>query len=277
MIPKYLAEWSRDALLKPGQRPNLKRLPPALDLPDDIKKKQGREVLLTLSHELADLQRKLFAEKKRKVLIVMQGMDTSGKDGTIRHVFRLVNPSGVHVAAFNRPTSLELSYDYMWRVHKQVPRRGEIVIFDRSHYEDIVTVRVNDLMPPAVWKKRFKHINDFEEMLADEGVTIIKIFLHIDRETQRERLQSRLDQPNKHWKFEDSDLVARARWNEYMKAYEDVLERCNARHAPWYIIPSNKKWVRNLMVAGILVKQLNSLKMRYPDADFDPEQITINP
>lgn len=277
MIAKYLAEWSRRALLKSGQRPNLGQLPAELALPDGLSKSVGKEALLELSHELADLQRKLFAEKKHKVLIVLQGMDTSGKDGTIRHVFRLVNPSGVNVAAFNRPTTLELSYDYLWRVHKRVPHRGEIVIFDRSHYEDVVTVRVNKLMPPSVWKKRFKHINDFEEMLADEGVTIIKIFLHIDRDTQRERLQSRLDQPNKHWKFEDSDLVARSRWSEYMKAYEEVLFRCNTKHAPWYIVPSNAKWVRNLIVAEILVKQLKSLKMKYPEAIFDPQQITINP
>lgn len=265
----------KKCLLRPGVRPDLKRIPPELDETVRGDKKAGAKEFDALCHELSKLQRILYAERKRRILIVLQGMDTSGKDGTIRHVFRYVNPNGVQVAAFDRPSPLELSYDYLWRVHKKVPRNGEIVIFDRSHYEDIVTVRVNQLRPPSVWKNRYRHLQEFERYLAEEGTTILKFFLHIDREAQRERLVARLENPNKHWKFDASDLVARSNWDAYMVAYADALERCNSDLAPWYIIPANHKWVRNLLVARVVVAKLRSLNMEFPKPNYDPGAIEI--
>lgn len=265
----------KDCLLRPGQRPDLNAIAP--DLSEELRgdKKSARKELDALSHELSDLQRILYASKGSRVLLVIQGMDTSGKDGTIRHVFRYVNPNGVHVAPFDRPSPLELSYDYLWRVHKRVPRSGEIVIFDRSHYEDIVTVRVNELKPTSVWKNRYRHVREFERYLAEEGTLILKFFLHIDRAEQKERLQARLENKHKNWKFDTSDLIARSRWDLYMDAYADALERCNATDAPWYIIPSNRRWVRNLLVARVVVAALRKLDLKYPKLSVDPATFKI--
>jgi len=259
----------------PGEKPNLACVAadPGEDLPQD--KDAALEELAERRIQLADLQKRFFIDRRRKLLIVLQGMDTSGKGGTIRHVFRGVNPSGVDVACFDKPTKLELSHDYLWRVHKRVPANGEIVIFDRSHYEDVLAVRVNQLRPKEVWRKRFRHIAEFERMLADEGALILKFFLHIDRETQRKRLQKRLDNPEKNWKFDRSDLVAREKWDLYMKAHEEVFEKTSADYAPWYFIPANKKWARNLLVARIIVALLDSLELTYPKVDFDPAKIEI--
>ncbi|MEO0794721.1 MAG: PPK2 family polyphosphate kinase [Verrucomicrobiota bacterium] len=261
--------------VKPGKRPHLEEVPsdPGHDIPDD--KERGREELEELNEQLADLQKRFFIDRRRKLLVVLQGMDTSGKGGTIRHVFRGVNPQGVDVASFDKPTRRELSYDYLWRVHREVPKSGEIVVFDRSHYEDVLAVRVNELQPEAVWKKRFRHMIEFERMLADEGTLILKFFLHIDRETQRDRLQKRLDDPAKNWKFDQSDLIAREKWDQYMEAYEDVLEKTSEDFAPWYIIPANRKWARNLLVARIVVGLLESLELTYPKVEFEPEEIEI--
>lgn len=266
---------ARYCSLKPGLRPNLSTWATAITGSDIGPKDKGVAQVEDLGRRIAELQRRLWAERKHKVLLVLQGMDTSGKDGTIRHVFRFTNPNGVNVAAFERPTPRELGYDYLWRIHQRVPHKGEIVIFDRSHYEDIVTVRVNQLQPDAVWQRRYAHINAFEEMLTDEGVTIIKVFLHISHDEQKQRLQARLNDPEKHWKFHDSDLVARQRWPEYMAAYADVLERCNTEAAPWFVIPSDRKWQRNLLVAGLLHRVLSNLKMAFPPAHFDPGKIAL--
>lgn len=261
-----------------GRRPNLEdwvtRVPSEeLDFASD--KEAGLVELDTIGQQLAELQRKLWAEKRHKVLVVLQGMDTSGKDGTIRRVFRYTHPNGVNVAPFDKPTRRELSYDYLWRVHKRVPHAGEMVIFDRSHYEDIVTVRVNGLKPEAVWSRRYRHLIEFERMLVDEGVTIIKFFLHISRDEQRERLNARLNHPEKHWKFDSSDLEAREKWNDYKLAYEDVIEQCNKPFAPWFIIPSDRKWQRNLLVAYIVCSRLNALGLAFPKPDFDMKGIVI--
>jgi PPK2 family polyphosphate:nucleotide phosphotransferase len=225
---------------------------------------------------LSDLQQRFFVDQRKKILIVLQGMDTSGKNGTIRHVFRGVNPQGVHVASFGRPSSRELSHDYLWRVHKRTPSRGEIMIFDRSHYEDVLAVRVNKLKPEKVWRKRYRHIRDFEQMLYDEGTVILKLFLHIDRNTQKKRLQERLDIPAKNWKFDKSDLVARRKWDEYVKAYEEVFAKTACKHAPWYVIPANKKWARNLLAARLIVARLEDMHLSYPEVDYDPTQIAID-
>ena len=243
------------------------------DLP--ISKQEARKELSALHERLADLQQRFFVDRRKKLLFVLQGMDTSGKNGSIRHVFRGVNPQGVHVASFGKPSTRELSHDYLWRVHKRTPSKGEIMIFDRSHYEDVLSVRVNKLKPEAVWRKRYRHINDFEQLLSDEGTVIIKFFLHIDRDTQKQRLQERLDTPAKNWKFDESDLVARGKWGEYINAYEEVFSKTSPNHAPWYVIPANKKWARNLLVARIVVACLEDMRLSYPEVDYDPSKVVI--
>ena len=202
-------------------------------------------------------------------------MDTSGKDGVIRHVFEGVNPQGVRVAGFKKPTPQELDHDFLWRVHQQAPGRGEVVIFNRSHYEEVLVVRVHQMAPEEVWSKRYDHINDFERLLADEGTIILKFLLYIDPEEQKDRLQSRLDEPNKHWKVNRTDLEGRKLWPEYIKAYEDAISMTSTKWAPWYIIPANRKWYRNLVVGTIIVETLEGLNMRYPEPGFDPAEIRI--
>ena len=240
------------------------------------KKKEGRKRLLELNEQLEELQELLYAEHEHKVLIILQAMDTGGKDGTIRHVFEGVNPQGVRVAGFKKPTPEELDHDYLWRVHKQTPGKGEIVIFNRSHYEDVLVVRVHGLVPQDVWSKRYDHINAFERALADEGTTVLKFFLHIDLDEQRERFQARLDEPHKHWKFNPADLEERKLWPEYMRAYEEAISRTSTEWAPWYIVPANRKWYRNLVVGAVIVDTLQGLNMRYPEPDFDPAEIEID-
>ncbi len=241
----------------------------------DGDKKQGQEALLALNAQLEALQELLYAEGKRKVLIVLQGMDTAGKDGVIRHVFEGVNPQGVKVASFKVPTAYELARDYLWRIHQQTPGRGEIVIFNRSHYEDVLVVRVHNIVPPEVWGRRYEHINAFEKLLADEGTTILKFFLHISKDEQRQRLQERLDTPEKHWKFSTGDLAERKLWDEYMAPYEAVLSKTSTEHAPWYIIPANRKWYRNLVISHIIIKTLEGLNMRYPEAEPGLDKIVV--
>jgi len=230
---------------------------------------------LELNERLEELQELLYAEHKHKVLIVLQAMDTGGKDGTIRHVFEGVNPQGVRVASFKKPTLEELDHDFLWRVHKQVPGKGEIVIFNRSHYEDVLVVRVHNLAPKEVWSKRYDHINGFERMLVDEGTTILKFFLHIDLDEQKERLQARLDEPNKRWKFNPDDLEERKLWPKYVKAYEDAISKTSTSWAPWYIVPANRKWYRNLVVGTVVIEALEDLNMRHPEPQFDPADIKI--
>lgn len=246
---------------------------PWKDLPKS--KSDARKELHDLHERLADLQQRFFVDRRKKLLFVLQGMDTSGKNGTIRHVFRGVNPQGVHVASFEKPSTREFAHDYLWRVHKRTPAKGEIMIFDRSHYEDVLAVRVNKLKPENVWRKRYRHINDFEQLLTDEDTVILKFFLHIDRDTQKHRLQERLDTPAKNWKFDKSDLVARSKWNEYVAAYEEVFAKTSTAHAPWYIIPANKKWARNLLVARIVVSCLEDMQLSYPEVDYDPSKVVI--
>lgn len=263
-------------LIPGGQNQKLSEIKafPWDDLPHT--KDEAYKELDSLRSQLADLQKRFFVDRSKKLLIVLQGMDTSGKNSTIRHVFRGVNPQGVHVSSFEKPTRREASHDFLWRIHKRIPANGEITIFDRSHYEDILAVRVNHLQPESVWKKRYQHINNFEQLLFDEGTIILKFFLHIDLATQKQRLQERLDIPAKNWKFDMSDLVARKRWNEYEKAHEDVFAETSQPHAPWYIIPANKKWARNLLVARIVIARLEDLHLSYPKVDFNPSEIVID-
>jgi PPK2 family polyphosphate:nucleotide phosphotransferase len=202
-------------------------------------------------------------------------MDTGGKDGVIRSVFDGVNPQGVKVASFKRPTDLELAHDYLWRVHPRVPAKGEITIFNRSHYEDVLVVRVHDLVPAARWERRFQQINEFEEMLVEEGTTILKFFLHISKDEQKERLQARLDDPSKHWKFSLGDLAERERWDDYQAAYEDVLNMTSSPHAPWYVVPADRKWFRDLVIATALVETLEKMGLEYPANPDDLSGVVI--
>lgn len=238
-------------------------------------KESINEKLLALNKELEELQEALYAQSNHKVLIILQGMDTSGKDGVIRHVFEGVNPQGVRVANFKQPTNEELAHDYLWRVHKQTPANGEIVIFNRSHYEDVLIVRVHNLVPQHVWKRRFDQINAFEKMLYEEGTTILKFFLYIDKDEQKRRLQARLEDKRKLWKFNPADLKEREYWEDYQAAYEDVLTKTSTDYAPWYIVPSNKKWLRNATIAEIIVDRLKKLDIEYPKPEIDYQNIII--
>ncbi len=228
-----------------------------------------------LRDELQELQKVLYAQNKHRILLVLQAMDTGGKDGCVKHVFSRIDPQGIHVRSFKKPTEEELARDFLWRVHKKVPRNGEMVIFNRSHYEDILAVKVKKLLPDKVWKQRYQHIVDFERMLAEEGTTIVKIYLHISKDEQKRRILSRLDNPDKHWKFHPDDLQDRALWNEFMKTYEDLLSRTSAPHAPWYVVPANRKWYRNLCVARIMVDTMRKLKMKLPTVNWDPTSIAV--
>ena len=228
-----------------------------------------------LNDRLEELQELLWAQGTERVLVVLQAMDAGGKDGTIKHVFDGVNPSGVKVASFKKPSSEELAHDYLWRIHQDVPADGELVIFNRSHYEDVLVVRVEELVAEERWQRRYDHIRNFEQMLADEGTTIVKLFLHISKAEQRERLQDRLDRPEKHWKFDPADLGPRSKWNEYQKAFEDALARTSTESAPWYVIPANRKWYRNLVISEILVQTLEGLNMSFPEAPADIATMSI--
>ena len=261
--------------VRPDEKIHLKDFDPGDVGKYDGEKDDGLEHLGELNQELEALQELLYAEHKHRLLVVLQGMDTSGKDGVIRHVFDGVNPQGVRVANFKVPTPIELDHDYLWRVHQQTPARGEIVIFNRSHYEDVLVVRVHAMVPEKIWQKRYEQIREFERQLVEEGTTILKFFLHINKDEQRERLQARLDDPTNRWKFNPGDLEERTRWDEYIEAYEDAINRTSTDEAPWYIVPSNKKWYRNLVVASLLVDTLKKLDMEYPQPAEDFSGIVI--
>lgn len=257
--------------VKPGDKIKLKDFDPEDTSGFEGKKKDGLERLASLNQELESLQEVLYAGHQEKILIVLQAMDTGGKDGTIRKVFEGINPQGVRVANFKVPTPNELAHDYLWRVHAQTPARGEMVIFNRSHYEDVLVARVHNLVPKEVWRKRYQQIVHFEEELAAEGTTILKFYLHISREEQKRRLLERIDTPQKRWKFNPSDLKERGLWDQYMDAYEDMLNRTSTKIAPWYLIPANRNWYRDLAITSILVEKMKALNMSYPEAAPDLE------
>ena len=262
-------------LVEPGTKVKLSNWDP--NDTGDLKggKQEGLAEVARLNKNLEELQEILYAEHKHQVLIVLQGMDTSGKDGVIRHVFEGVNPQGVRVASFKAPTPEELDHDYLWRVHKVTPGKGEMVIFNRSHYEEVLIVRVHNLVPPEVWKNRFEQIKAFEQMLAESGTTILKFYLYIDKDEQKQRLQARLDDPNKHWKFHLGDLEDRKLWSDYMQAYEDVLSKTSTEYAPWMIVPANRKWYRDVVISSVLVDTLEKLKMKFPEPEENLESVVI--
>ncbi len=241
-----------------------------------LSKAEGKGRLPELNRQLEELQELLYAEGQHKVLIVLQATDTGGKDGTIRHVFDGVNPQGVKVASFKRPTPPELAHDYLWRMHPHTPGRGEIAIFNRSHYEDVLVVRVHSLVDEATWSRRYDHINEFERMLADEGTTILKFFLHISKEEQAKRLRARLDTAEKQWKFSKGDLAERELWDHYRAAFEAVLSRTSTAWAPWFVVPADRKWYRNLVISETIVGALRGLEMSYPEPEAGLDEITIN-
>lgn len=262
-------------MVKPGTKVNLSKLDP--DDTGDFRsgKEEALAEITSLTQKLTNLQEVLFAEHKHKILIVLQAMDTGGKDGTIRHVFSGVNPAGMRVVSFKVPSAEELDHDYLWRIHAATPAKGEMVIFNRSHYEDVLVVRVHEIVPPEVWKKRFEQINAFEEHLIANGTTILKFYLHIDKDEQKERLQARLDDPAKHWKFRLGDLEERKLWPAYMQAYEDVLEKTSTDNAPWMIVPANRKWYRDLLISRVLVNTLENLKMKFPESQENLSGVVV--
>ena len=261
--------------VQPGQEVDLSVWPTREKPVYPISKDASHNILHNLRVELHDLQKVLYAQGKEKVLIVVQAMDTGGKDGCIRHVFSGTDPQGVNVIPFKAPSADELAHDYLWRIHQEVPQKGHLTIFNRSHYEDIIAVRVKNLAPKEVWEKRYQHIVNFEQMLADEGVTILKFFLHLSKNEQRERLQARLDNPDKHWKFNPDDLADRARWDDFQQAYSSVLSTTSTEAAPWFVIPADRKWYRNLVVAEIVRARLQALGMEFPHIDWEPSEVEI--
>ena len=262
-------------IIKPGTRLDLSKLNPEDTGSFEGDKKAAKKWQKELRNRLRDLQELLYAQGKHKILIVLQGLDTAGKDGTIKGVLGGVNPQGIAVKGFKAPTPEELSHDYLWRIHKHTPEKGKIAIFNRSHYEDVLVVRVHKLVSPETCKKRYSQINNFEKMLTEEGTTVLKFFLNISREEQKRRLQKRLDNPEKHWKFNPGDLKERKLWQEYINAYQDAISATSTPWAPWHIIPADKKWYRNLVVGSIIINKLESLNMKFPAPDFDPGKIRI--
>ena len=241
-------------------------------------KETTKDAAAQMGEQLSALQERLFArgrvnaDSARRVLVILQGMDTAGKGGVVRHTFGLLDPQGVQLAAFKAPTKEELSHDFLWRIRRELPDAGMIGVFDRSHYEDVLVARVDELVEPEVWRRRYDRINRFEAELAASGTVIVKFFLHISPKVKQERLEARLDDPEKHWKFDPSDIAARAKWGDYQQAYTDVLERCNPDIAPWYVIPADHKWYRNWAVAQILLETLRSMNITWPAVDFDVDE-----
>jgi PPK2 family polyphosphate:nucleotide phosphotransferase len=239
-------------------------------------KEQNEAAMYELASEINALQDILHAEGKHKVLLILQGMDTSGKDGTVRHVFRETDPLGIRVASFKAPSSEELAHDYLWRIHQQVPGIGELVIFNRSHYEDVLIVKVHKWINEAECERRYKQINDFERLLVETGTTIIKCYLHISKQEQKKRLQERLDNPTKTWKFNPGDLKERELWPDYIDAYEQALSATSTEHAPWYIVPADSKTNRNLLISKLLLNTLKKLDLNYPPVPEEFKSIVIN-
>jgi PPK2 family polyphosphate:nucleotide phosphotransferase len=250
--------------IKPGAKVDLADHPPEAKL-GLSGEKSAREQTAKRLERMADLATMLMAEHQRAVLVVLQGMDASGKDGTVKHALGGLNPMSVRVAGFKAPSSTELAHDFLWRIHAVLPQRGEIGIFNRSHYEDVLVVRVEELAPKQVWKKRYAAINDFEQHLANEGTVVVKLFLHISQAAQAKRFRERLSDPKKNWKFSPDDLAKRAKWDEYMAAYRAVLERTSTATAPWHVVPADHKWVRDAVVTDVLTRTLEALDPKWPE------------
>src|SRR5436190_4795266 len=245
------------------------------DYHEELDKEKTREKTQKLCERIGQLQQLLYADADHSLVILLQGMDTSGKDGTVKHVLDAVNPAGVETANFKSPSHEEMAHDFLWRIHKALPRYGNIGVFNRSHYEDVLVVRVLNLQPSQVWRARYGQINAFEKQLCENRITVLKFFLHISKEEQAERLKARLTDPRKNWKFDPEDLRMRAHWSKFMKGYEDAINRCSAPYAPWHIIPANRKWYRDYVISKIVVKALEDMNLRWPKPKFDLSKIKI--
>jgi PPK2 family polyphosphate:nucleotide phosphotransferase len=265
-------DYRKKLIVAPGSKVKLADIDPAFHGKHETHEAALGELQEQVA-KLTHLQYLLYAEKKHALLIVLQGIDAAGKDGTCWHVMSAMNPQGTSVTGFKQPSEEERAHDFLWRIHGHTPELGQVAVFNRSHYEDVLVVRVHKLVPKKVWSQRFDLINDFEKMLADHGTTIIKLFLYISPEEQLERFKQRLDDPQRQWKISDSDYKERAFWNDYIKAYEDMLEKCSTKHAPWYVIPSNHKWFRNLAVSRIIADTLADLNMKMPEPTEDLDVI----
>lgn len=266
--------FTKQFIVKPGHPVRLAKH----DAAETAGWKDKQHAAAQLDRNIAELQKleyRLYAEGRRSLLIVLQAMDAGGKDGTIRHVMSGLNPQSCRVTSFKAPSPEERAHDFLWRIHRAVPGKGEIGIFNRSHYEDVLVVRVHNLVPKSVWSERYEQINRFEEHLAATGTTILKFFLHISKDEQRQRLQERLDNPAKNWKITAADATERRYWDDYQAAYEDALARCSTKHARWFIIPANKKWFRNLAISAIIVEALKRMNPQFPPPPPDLAQIKI--
>jgi PPK2 family polyphosphate:nucleotide phosphotransferase len=261
---KHLA---RELMVKPGSKIKLEKLDPGHTFGYD--KADATEHLTKNLERLCELQYRLYAEARRSLLVVLQGIDAGGKDGTIKHVMSGLNPQGVDVTSFKVPEGAEKRHDYLWRIHQAVPEWGKMGIFNRSHYEDVLVVRVHDLVPKKIWSKRYDQINDFERMLSSSGVNIVKFLLYISKDEQEKRFRERIDDKQKNWKFSPADLKEREYWDQYIEAYQDMLRKCSKDHAPWYVIPANNKWFRNLAVSQILCETLEGMDLKFPKPTGD--------
>lgn len=264
--------YSQRFLVKPGSKVSLSDIDPGFKDKHESKK-DALKIIEGNDARLRELQELLYAEHKRSLLICLQAIDAGGKDGTIRHVIASMNPQGCRVAPFRQPTSLEHDHDFLWRAHRDAPAKGEITVFNRSHYEDVLAVRIHDLAPKTIWSKHYGQINDFERCLSENGTHIVKFFLHISKDEQLDRFKDRLDDPTKHWKISETDYTDRKRWNDYMVAFEDMLSKCSTEAAPWFVIPANHKWFRDLAISQILADYLEGLHMKSPTSSVDIDQI----
>ena len=256
-----------------GHAPDLSKLPSRYE--GDLDRDEAEAEFHRVTRRMAELQEHLYAENKRSLLIVLQAMDAAGKDSTVRHVFSPLNAAGCHVTSFKAPSKEELEHDFLWRIHDHAPRKGNIAVFNRSHYEDVLIVRVKGWVEKSVWQKRYDHINHFEDLLIDSGTRILKFYLHISKDYQKERLQRRLDRPDKHWKFNPEDLLERAHWDDYQKAFEDCFAATSTEAAPWFIIPSERRWYRNLAIARTVLAAMEDMDPQPPEPTFDPSEIVI--
>lgn len=266
-------------LVKPGDRPILSKIDtratPGFDGKRDENKERAEKEATKNVSRMAELQERLYAENKRALLVVLQGMDTSGKDGVVRHVFSGLNPQGCHVTSFKKPSEAEADRDFLWRIHAAVPPKGEIAVFNRAHYEDVLVVRVHNFVPEKVWKKRYEMINEFERYISENGVRVVKFMLHISKDEQAERLRARIDDPSKRWKFSPQDLEERKFWKDYQSAYEDLLTKCSTTCAPWHVIPADRKWYRDWAVSTVLREVMEEMAPEPPKIEFDTAAIVV--
>ncbi|MCP4330813.1 MAG: polyphosphate kinase 2 family protein [Alphaproteobacteria bacterium] len=260
--------YSKTFIVPPGTKVNLGRIDPDFS-EKGVSRKSAERMIEKDRQRLAALQFLLYAENKRSVLIVLQALDAGGKDGTVNHVISGMNPQGCTVTGFKQPSAAEREHDFLWRIHPHVPEKGHIAVFNRSHYEDVLVARVHDLVPKETWSKRYRTINEFERLLANNGTHVLKFFLHISKEEQLDRFKNRLDDKSKNWKISESDYTERDYWDDYRAAFEDALSKCSTTHAPWFVIPANRKWFRNLAVARIICDTLEGIGMELPSPTVD--------